>query len=531
MNLDTLYYGDCLEWMEQWPDECVDLIYLDPPFNSNANYNILFSNAVDSGEKAQYRAFNDTWHWDAAAAERYAAFRDAVARPAHGAVVGLYRVLGESGMLAYITYMAERLEHMRRLLKPTGSIYLHCDPTASHYLKIVMDAIFGTGNFRGEISWKRATSSQKGSQHAPRRWGSNRDIILHFAKTRGAQLKPFQELTEKERKSKFNKTDDRGRRYYDDSAHIWRNPNMGARPNLCYEWRGFKNPHSSGWRLSKARLEEEYQKGNIVIREDGKLERRKYEEDYRGLPIGNNWDDINPVAGNERIGYPTQKPLVLLERIVKASSNEGDVVLDPFCGCGTAIEAAMRLNRSWAGIDISSFAIDLIRNVRLKEPAIPAKGMPFDMASARMLAREKPFDFESWAITRLPGFAPNTKKVGDRGIDGRATLAHTPDDSESRLALAQVKGGRFSLSALRDFIGVMNRDQAAVGCFITLEPVESREARAEAAKCGKASVLGVEYGRLQLWSIRDYFNSKRPEMPVMTNPYTGKVLDQTLSLF
>ena len=471
MDLDTLYYGDCLEWMEQWGDECVDLIYLDPPFNSNANYNILFSNA-DSGEKAQYRAFNDTWHWDAAAAERYVLLRDAVARPAHGAVVGLHRVLGESGMLAYITYMAERLEHMRRLLKPTGSIYLHCDPTASHYLKVVMDAVFGKRNFRNEIVWCYSRPSAPGQRQLSR----VHDTIFWYS---------------------------RG-----DAAWTF-NPDA------------IRQPYAPG---SLAR-EGYAAKASKVAAETVELdERGKFPE---------SWIYIPPLKGNSReyLGYPTQKPLALLERIVKASSNEGDVVLDPFCGCGTAIEAAMRLNRRWAGIDISSFAIDLIRNVRLKEPTLPAKGMPFDIASARMLAREKPFDFESWAITRLPGFAPNTKKVGDSGIDGRATLAHTPDDGESRLALAQVKGGRFSLSALRDFIGVMERDKAAVGCFITLEPVESREARAEAAKCGKTSVLGVEYGRLQLWSIRDYFNNKRPEMPIMTNPYTGKVLDQTLSLF
>ncbi len=482
MELNTLYYGDCLEWMEQWADECVDLIYLDPPFNSNANYNILFSNAVDNGEKAQYRAFNDTWHWDAASVERYAAFRDAAARPAHEAVVGLYHVLGESGMLAYITYMAERLEHMRRLLKPTGSIYLHCDPTASHYLKVVMDAVFGKRNFRREIIWNLQTAS--GYKSAVHGYIRGHDTIFYYVNDRSRFVFNKHYTPHKpEYIARFNKADEDGRRYRSD------------RPGG----------------------------------------RRQYLDETPGVALTSVWSDIMSFqqhsSSKEFLNYPTQKPLALLERIVKASSNEEDVVLDPFCGCGTAIEAAMRLNRRWAGIDISSLAIDLIRNVRLKDPSIPARGMPFDMASARMLAREKPFDFESWAITRLPGFAPNTKKVGDKGIDGRATLAHKPDNIDSRLALAQVKGGRFSLSALRDFIGVLNRDKAAVGCFITLDPVASREARAEAAKCGKASVLGVEYGRLQLWSIRDYFNKKRPDMPVMTNPYTGKVLDQTLNLF
>ena len=226
------------------------------------------------------------------------------------------------------------------------------------------------------------------------------------------------------------------------------------------------------------------------------------------------------------MGYPTQKPLALLKRVVEASSNENDVVLDPFCGCGTAVAAAREMNRYWVGIDISSFAIDLVIERRFKDKSIPTKGIPFDLASARKLAAEQPFNFETWVVTRLPGFAPNTKQVADRGIDGRATLADEPDHVDSWEALAQVKGGKFSLSALRDFIHVMEPDGAAFGCYITLDPVTSTNARAEAAQFGNLVFGERSYRRVQLWSIAEYFDGKLPNMPTMTHPYTGKALHQ-----
>ena len=247
-----------------------------------------------------------------------------------------------------------------------------------------------------------------------------------------------------------------------------------------------------------------------------------------GSPCPDWWQDIsiiNPNAG-ERLGYPTQKPLALLERIIRASSNEGDIILDPFCGCGTTIDAARKLRRRWAGIDISSFAIDLIREKRLRDPTIPTKGIPTDLASARKLASEKPFDFESWAVTRMPGFRPNTKKVADGGVDGRAILASKPDNYDSRLALAQIKGGKFSLSALRDFIGVAYRDKAALGCYVTLNPVHTSAARTEVVTAGKISVSGYQYPRMQIWPVSDYFDQRLPSLPVMNDPYSGKPMAQ-----
>ena len=250
----------------------------------------------------------------------------------------------------------------------------------------------------------------------------------------------------------------------------------------------------------------------------------------KGKPIDTVWSmPILNAAAKERLGYPTQKPLKLLDRIIKASSNRGDLVLDPFCGCGTAIEAAQRLGRNWAGIDISSFAIDLIRDKRLKRiGVIPTTlGIPYDLVSARKLSAESPFNFESWAIARIPGFAPNTKQVADGGIDGRATLATKPDNFDSRRALAQTKGGRFNLSNFRDFCHVINREDAALGCFITLDEVASQAARIESARFGRLEVSGYPYKRMNLWSISDYFGDRGlPRLPIMNDPYTGKPMRQ-----
>ena len=519
LETETLYYGDCLDWMSQWDDQCVDLIYLDPPFNSKASYNVLY--AREGGNDAQYRAFADTWTWDDAAADRYVAYAGASGRKAHDAITGLYRILGPSGMLAYLTYMAERLEHMHRLLRPTGSIYLHCDSTASHYLKLVMDCVFGASAFRRELAWKR--TSAKGLARA--NYPANTDTILYYAKDRHWTWNPqFQPLEREYVESHYTQTEEgTGRRYRLDNLQ---NPNPN-RPNLTYEFLGVKRV----WRWTRERMQTAYENGLVVqARPGGVPSLKRYLDESKGRQVDSVWDDIPAVnsQAKERLGYPTQKPLALLERIIKASSNEGDVVLDPFCGCGTTVEAARKIKRRWAGIDISSFAIDLIKDKRLKDPTIAAKGIPTDVASARKLARDKPFDFESWAVMRLPGFAPNMEQIGDGGVDGRGRLATKPDNWESRLALAQVKGGKFSLSTLRDFIHVTDRDKAALGCYITLDPVKTKAARMEVANVGKISVSGYPYPRMQLWPISDYFSQRMPALPVMNDPYSGRPMSQGL---
>ncbi|MCY3966538.1 MAG: site-specific DNA-methyltransferase [Acidobacteria bacterium] len=387
--------------MGQWDDQSVDLIYLDPPFNSKADYNILYS--ARGGADAQFRAFSDIWAWDEAAADRYAAYEGAPARLAHDAIVGLRRVIGPSGMLAYLTYMAERLEHMQRLLKPTGSIYLHCDPTASHYLKILLDGVFGLRAFKNELLW----TYNRFSRRSERAFPSMHDSLLFYAKSAGRNT--FNVLT----------TPPRDARRYAIGYHTV--VDGGKKRLLVYDR---VKAQKAIERASSQGVEVRFTRARMPV-------------------LGDCWTDIsiiNPMS-KERLGYPTQKPRTLLERILNASSNPGDLILDPFCGCGTTIEAAQRLGRRWAGIDISSFAIDLIREKRLRDRTIPTKGIPVDLASARKLAAEQPFNFESWAVTRLPGFAPNMKQVADGGVDGRAVLAAQPDDYDSRLALAQIKGG------------------------------------------------------------------------------------------
>ena len=486
MELDALYYGDCRDWMARWPDRSVDLIYLDPPFNSNAGYNVLFSGDGDSGERAaQFRAFDDTWRWDEAAEERYEAFERADPRPARQVVLGLRTALGPSGMLAYLAYMAERLEEMRRLLKPTGSIYLHCNQTAGHYLKILMDGVFGGENFIAEIVWNYGTPS--GGRAGGRKPVKTHDVLLAYAR--------------------------------EPSRHVYNRLHTPYGDKYVRDW--FRHEDEDG-----RKYQTRSRKGKIV---------RQYLDESPGIPLSTVWGDIMQLYGqkgwfpkkdDENLGYPTQKPLALLERVVETASNPGDVVLDPFCGCGTAIDAARRLGRRWIGVDISAFAIDLIREKRLKDKSIPAYGLPRDMESARKLARERPFEFESWAVTRLPGFAPNARKRGDGGVDGRGLLAFAPDNHESQLALAQVKGGRFELDRFRAFAGVMARDEAALGCFVTLDPVASPSARREAAAMGRLEIQASRYPRMQLWSIAEHFDGRAPRLPPMSDPYTGKPLIQ-----
>ncbi len=493
--VNTLYYGDCLEVMSEWDDDVADLIYLDPPFNSNARYNILFGQGNGGkrrGERrAQMMAFDDTWHWDAAAVERFLQIERARENPTRTLLIGLRSVLGETGMLAYLTYMSGRLLELRRVLKPTGTIYLHCDPTAGHYLKILMDNIFGGENFLSEIVWNYGTPS--GGRVAGRRPVRAHDTLLMYAYK--AQDHTFNNLyteyTDEYIETWFRHVDDDGRRYRTRS------------------------------------------RGGTVI--------KQYLDESPGVPMSNVWSDIrqlyaqrgwfpNTRARQEDLGYPTQKPLNLLERVIQMSSNEGDVVLDPFCGCGTTVAAADNLNRRWMGIDISPFAIELIRTRRFQGSDVNVSGVPFDMEAARLMAEDRPFDFEKWVVTRVPGLVPNARQVGDRGIDGRGLTLDRSSDAGRDEVLAQVKGGRFSLSQLRDFLHVVAREGAALGLFITLDPVTSRAARAEAAGAGSVMFGTSTYPKVQLWSVSQWFAGERPDLPALADPYTGKPMVGSLGI-
>ena len=462
---DSLYCGDCLDVMRQWPDGCVDLAYLDPPFNSKADYNILFGREGERdslrGNFAQFVAFEDTWRWDDAAQDRVDSLERAIAHPAHNVVKGLHTVLGDCGMLAYLSYMAERLAAIHRVLKSTGSVFLHCDPTASHYLKAVMDGVFGNG-FRNEIVW---CYTAPGSPRM-RQFSRKHDVILWYSK--GGEWT-------------FN-------------ADAVRVPHKKL------------NTNRAGAMIADAMTSE--------VR-DSYLARGKVPETW--------WTKFSPVGriASERVGYPTQKPLALLERIIKASSNDGDVVLDPFCGCGTTVVAAAKLNRRFVGIDISHFAIDIVRERRLKNKSIPVNGFPVDISSAEMLAREAPFEFEKWAVTRIPGMVPNKLQVGDGGVDGRGTI-----HGDGSLVLAQVKGGKnVPLGHFRDFRHVLVRESAACGVFATLRPVTSRKMKAEASGAGYLEIGASRYPKAQFWSIVDYFQDRLPVLPPLADPYTGRAME------
>ena len=488
-ELNSLHYGDCLEVMHPWPDASIDTCYLDPPFNSNAKYHQLYDTGDDNRRRRgtrdaqrnriQVQAFNDAWRWNATAAERVAYLLDAPAHPAHPVIAAFATWPGEGGMLAYLSYMAERLVVLHRLLKPTGSVYLHCDATANYCLRMLMNCIFGPENFRREIVWQMKSRSGFKSQAA--NWIRDHDTILYYVKSEQATFnKQFEPYSEEYVARSFTQTDADGRRYR--------------------------------------------QRGN-----------RRYYEDEGGIPYGDVWDDIHSfqtaTRSREYLGYPTQKPLKLLERIILASTHEGDIVLDPFCGCGTTIAAADNLNRKWLGIDISPHALEVIKLNRFPGRSIPTSGIPADFAAAAQLAKANPRHFEVWALNRASqGLAPNDVQTGDGGIDGRGHTLTTPDEIDTKLVLAQVKGGRFQLGHLRDFLWTLERENAALGVFITLNPVTSRHAHAELLRPGNVTVGTETYPRVQTWSLKDYFEGKRLRLPDMRNPYTGKPLQPTLQL-
>ena len=464
LQSNTLYYGDCLEWLPRFPADSVDLIYLDPPFNSNTSYNLLFGNGSpkrNGGRSAQVRAFDDTWRWDDAAARRVDRLARAAAHPAHKAVVRLRTMIGEGGMLAYLSYMAERLATMRHVLKPTGSIYLHCDPTASHGLKLVMDMIFGPQNFRTEIVWKRSTAHSDTKQGRAQHGRIHDVVLLFYTKGSSWTWNPVYTPYDREYIRRIYRHIEKhsDRRYTLDNLT---GPGGAAKGNPSYEVMGI----TRYWRYSRKKMQALISEGRVVQTAAGRVPRyKRYLDEMPGLVLQDIWTDIKPIGSQarERLGYPTQKPLPLLERIIKSSSNPGDMVLDPFCGCGTAVAAAHKLNRRWAGIDISPFAIDLIASKRFPEFKVPMEGYPYDLAGAAKLAREQPFKFEKWAVTRVPGLAPNDKQVGDGGIDGVGYLLAKPENGATDQVLAQVKGGKYQLGQLRDFMGVLARERAAMG--------------------------------------------------------------------
>ena len=464
-------------------------------------------------------------------------------------------------MLAYLTYMGERLVEMRRLLKRTASLYLHCDPTASHYLKALSDSVFGTSNFRNEIIWRRT-----GSHNKSKRFGPIHDVILFYSRDDDFYFKrTFSPYLDGHVGSYFKKSDKRGRYWTNSLTGAGTRKGASGKP-----WRGY-DPTAVGrhWAIPGAIIDDlsvatglDSQEKLDAIDAAGFVDHpssgsdamptyRQYLEDSPGFPIQDIWayqphtggvlhgtaaaidEDIRWLGkqrDSERLGYPTQKPLGLMRRIIEASCPADGIVLDPFCGCGTTVTAAEHLGRRWAGVDISPIAVDIIQDKRLKPLGIQADtyGIPYALNAAAKLAKEQPFDFERWAVTRIPGLAPNEQQRGDSGLDGRGTIFERPDDHDSRLVLAQVKGGGFKLTELRDFLHVMGRENAACGVFTTLDSNGSSNARAEVAAMGGISVNGQRFPRAQLWSISAHFDNRLPSLPMLADPYTGQPIQQTL---
>jgi DNA modification methylase len=525
---NTLYYGDNLEVLRRYiKDETVDLVYLDPPFNSNQDYNVLFAEKGGIRSAAQIRAFEDTWRWDQGAALSFQQVVESGGKVAQ-AMLAFRQSIGENDMLAYLAMMTPRLGELRRAMKPTGSIYLHCDPTASHYLKILMDAVFDPQNFRNEIIWLRTMSKGLTSRRLPQ----NHDVILCYQKTgeatwntdEGFSAYDSDDLDEKTA-DKYSRRDPDGRLYQLTSLI---NPNPD-RPNLTYEFLGVKRV----WRWTKDRMEQAYKDGFIVQPSPGAVPRfKRYLDEQRGRPLGDVWTDIPPInsQAQERLGYPTQKPEALLERIIKVSSKEGNVVLDHFCGCGTAVAAAQKLKRHWIGIDITHLAITLIKHRLLhafgKRAHYKVIGEPVDLGGAKELAEQDPYQFQWWALGLVGARPTDQKKGADQGIDGRIYFFDEHMDSgKTKQIIFSVKAGHTGPTHLRDLWGVVEREKAQIGVFISLEE-PTKAMRTEAAKAGfyERPFGGKEerYPRLQLLTIEELLKGKGIAYPAVRADLTFK---------
>lgn len=510
---NKLYFGDNLAILhEHVADESVDLIYLDPPFNSNATYNVLFAEKNGTESAAQIQAFDDTWHWDISSREAY----EEVVR-AGGKIStllsALHDFLGTNDMMAYLTMMAIRLKELRRVLKPTGSIYLHCDETASHYLRVLLDAIFGPVNFRTEIIWQRT------NVHSDSRcWSDVRDSLLMYTKSASMTWNPqYSPYAEEYVETKYRYTDADGRRYRLDNIT---SPN--PRPNMMYEWMGHASP-PYGWRYSTETMQRLHDEGRIWYpsSKSKRPQLKRYLDEMPGVLLGNVWADISPInsQAQERLGYPTQKPEALVERIISASSNEGDIVLDPFCGCGTTIAVAERMHRRWIGIDITHLAVALMRT-RLHDTFGPdlsdyeVIGDPNDLDSARALAAQNRHQFEYWALSLVEASPQDERKKGaDKGIDGNIYFFDDESGKRKRI-IVQIKSGHVARNQIGDLRGVMEREQAEMAAFVTLEEPTGPMTK-EAAEAGFYEPPGLlpQVPKIQIITIEDLLEGRQLHYP------------------
>jgi DNA modification methylase len=548
---NKLFYGDNLEILQKYvKTESVDLCYIDPPFNSKRNYNQIYNN-VGKEDIAQAQAFIDTWTWDKIANE---GFEDIInnktgiqTKQSINLILGMEKILGKGSLLAYLVSMTQRIAEIHRVLKKTGSFYLHCDPTASHYLKLVCDGIFcpNGGEFQSEIIWKRK-SGRGETNHQSIGFGQQNDTILMYSKSNEAIFhnEYSLDIAKDYIQERFKYTDEQGRKYMRSPLN---SPSL--RKNLQYEYKGYKPPEK-GWSVSKEVMEKMDKEGRLYFPPDKtqKIYRKIFLEEYKGQPIQNLWFDIpfiNPMA-KERLGYPTQKPEALLERIIKASSNEGDVVLDAYCGCGTTVNVAERLKRNWIGIDITYQSISLIlkrledtfggdftkdiidkeSKQILRAASVELNGVPQDFASAIALANKKDDrlrkEFEKWFVLSYSNNRAviNDKKGGDGGIDGTAYMVDIDEKGgqEYKQVIFSVKSSeKLSPSVIRDLFGTIERENAAIGYLLTLYPMPNLAK--EAAKYGsyQNKMFGHAYPKITVVSVQELIDGALMAIPTVVS--------------
>ncbi|ODM48386.1 DNA methylase [Ruegeria sp. PBVC088] len=530
---NSFFFGDNLHILREYiPDESVDLIYLDPPFNSNATYNLLFKSPdKDRWADAQIATFDDTWRWGEVAEE---AFNEVTSVPGRVAdvLMSLRLILGTNDMLAYLTMMSARLQELHRVLRPSGSLYLHCDPTASHYLKIILDGVFGPSNFRNEVIWKRTSAHS-----SAKRWGPVHDVILFYS--------AGEKFTWNRAKQPYDQTYiDAFFTHKDPDGRRWRRADLtgaGTRNGPSGDpWRGIdvraKGRH---WAVPHDKLDQMDAQGRIhwPKKVGGVPQRKRYIDELPGMPLQDIIDDIRPLhnVSRERLGYPTQKPVELMKRILEASSKEGDVILDPFCGCGTTLHAAEELGRRWIGIDVAVQSMHVVQD-RLKHhfPAVDYEvfGIPKSADGALWLAENHPFKFEEWAVSAL-GAMHSGKFRNDGGIDGTFYYL-TGSDDRSR-GIVSVKGGRsLNPGMVRDLAGTvetqrqLTRDPKAIGVLICAhEP--TRGMRDAAREFGKVDTLFGSIPGLQIITVEEMFAGSTIDVPAMLDTVAAAAIGRKQS--
>jgi len=514
MSENILYYGDNLDVMRlHIEDESVDLVYLDPPFNSNQAYNVLFADHDEQRSAAQIKAFDDTWRWDIGTARTFEEFKEAGPERVVTVLESFYNFLSTSDMMAYLVMMAPRLVELHRVLKSTGSLYLHCDPTASHYLKLLMDSVFGPAKFKTEIIWKRS-SAHSDTKQGRQQHGRIHDVLLFYSKTDEWKWNPVYVPYDEEYIRKFYRhvEPETGRHY---RLSDITGPGGAAKGNPKYEVMGVVRY----WRYSREKMEELIRQGRIVQTRPGAVPAyKRYLDEMPGVSLQDIWTDINPLAPQaaERLGYPTQKPLALLKRIIMASSDEDDTVLDPFCGCGTTIDAAQELNRRWIGIDITHLAISLIKH-RLRDRygdqvAYEVIGEPVTVDEAAVLAQEDPYQFQWWALGLVGARPAEQKKGADKGIDGRLRFHDEPTGGKTKHIIFSVKAGKTGVAHVRDLRGVIEREKAQIGVLITMQE-PTRPMLNEAAEAGFYDSRWGKHPRIQIRTVEELLSGKGIDVP------------------